>query len=278
MKTIITLMAISIIQTTLAASYFEQEKDLAKKTLAKRETSAKMEMRETEASIIKSSNDIKFVIYRPDFLESGDLFIGGLKANTIHSFSSDYDFALVVDRQKKLPSSEASELYQLLSHSNYRSYRFDSFSKATDFEKLPLELPAKSELTLILFSSLHDGQEVFPEVFSLRACGKEIEPKKSNGAAKIYYFQQNDQCTLEYRFQPGNQQFTFFNMINNATAVVQEQVERSREVITRYERLLRKEQKQVKPDASKISLYQQKVDDQKKELKRLKEFLVNIKQ
>ena len=78
MKTIITLMAISIIQTTLAASYFEQEKDLAKKTLAKRETSAKMEMRETEASIIKSSNDIKFVIHVPG---KEDTIIGPNQSN-----------------------------------------------------------------------------------------------------------------------------------------------------------------------------------------------------
>ncbi len=268
-----------IIAEATAASYFEQEKEMAKSSLSQKNTSAKMALRETEASIIKKVQNVNFVIYRTAFQEEGDLFIGGIKASPLHSFTSDYNFALVIDRDRKLPLVENSDFYQLLSNSQYRSYQFIQLNEQKELSKFPLTLPKNSELNLMIFSSHEGDDEIFPQVFRLSQCGEELKAKQSSDRVRSYYYQENGKCPLLYTFVKGDKlknDVVFFSMLNNAPAVVQEQIERSRDVIDRYQRLLRSELKKAEPNKKIVTEYNQKIAEQKLQLKQLKAFHVNV--
>lgn len=269
-----------VLNFAFAETYFAQEKDMAKKLLAQATLSAKKGTKETEAILIKKSDDIKFVLYRDAFgSETGDLLISGVKANPLHSFTSDYNFALSVDQEEKISGAEATSFYQLLSDSPYRVYRFEKFNESKSESKLDLSLPTHAQVTIILFSQNQEGTRVFPQAFSLTQCGKAVKEKKSNGTAKIYYAQENSKCPLLYTYTKGEKitgDFNFFIIINNAEKMVKDQIVRSRDVITRYKRLLKNEKSKTKPDASKVAEFTAKISSQELELRRLKQFLRGV--
>lgn len=277
-KLIISCICLNLSIAT-GASYFEQESEMAQKSLSQKNAEAKIALTVAAATVIKKNDSVNFIVYRSAHLGKGEVFIDNIKATQLHSFTDDYNFALVVDPSNKLAIGEDSAFYQLLVSSPYRSYQFVELQETSTTSKFPLSLPTKSELSLIKVT-LGEGQEsLFSDSLKLMQCNKEIMPKQSSDTIYLYSYKESSKCPLHYTYQRSNKDTkasVFFAMVNNAPAVVLEKIERSRDILDRYQRLLRAEEKKVKKDQKAIADYTNKIEEEKIELKNLKEFLNNV--
>lgn len=268
----------------MAKNDLSKESELAKRALAANNSAAKVGLRETEAAVVQKNGDIALVVYRDAFTDKGELSIDGIQATVLHSFSSDFNYALVIDRNKQLPQQTDSTLSHFLQQSKYRSYHL-GILRENDKEaiQLPLAIPDKGDITLMIFSSYFESEigkgYAFPELFKLTRCQTELSPVRADQNSKTYRFKQDDNCPVLYQLgkRIGNKDsYRFFAMANSSEDIIKKQIARCRDIMAQNRRLIAAEQKKKKVDSSKIKDYEKKIKDQETEIKRLARLLRGI--
>lgn len=265
---ILVLILLSSTAFARTRSFFKTEEAYAMKAVH----NGNFDIQGRSAAVISEYDNAKLVVFKTNGNITGQVSAKGVQSILVHSMADNFAYALFYDKQKTLPSPVSNNLSSYLSQSDVRTMKFGSLRSDKKYNKLSNTISKNSEVELLVFE-LTDKAQI--NGLGMKLCSDQLTPKGSGTNYKHYQFVQKESCLLQYK-APENSSFSYFMITNNLLPVVKSLLVETRQIIKHLSGKLKRETANSKPNKVVIDGLNKKIQNEKRELRLLKQFLERI--